>query len=160
MASQSRRGAVPSATGRVDPAKECEALDGDDGHRVGDAAVKGHRQDVVERQPADDELLGAIGGRLAVAEAGRDEQDRQLVADAVREMERASSRQSVASTPVSSSSSRSGTIEAALTVGNPALGEFPRIGVERVAVLADEEDAMSSSMTSTPDARLAKWTTP
>ena len=53
---------------------------------------------------------------------------------------RASSCQSAASTPVSSRSSRRAPSSARLAGGDAALRDLPRVGVERVAVLADEQD--------------------
>ena len=119
-----------------------EALDRDDRHRVADPAVEGHREDVVERQPADREVLRAVRRRDPVGQAGREEQDGELVGDAVREVDAGEL------APVARLDARLlaelafRAVERGLAGGHAALRDLPRVGIERVAMLPDEQDAV------------------
>ena len=72
---------------------------------------------------------------------GRDEQDAQLVGHRVGQEQRHSSRHASASKPVSSASSRRAPASRRLVRRGSALGDLPAVGVQRVAVLADQQDA-------------------
>ena len=74
---------------------------------------------------------------------------------------RASSRQSVGLDAGLLAQLAPGAVERRLPGGHAAFGDLPRIRVERVAVLADEERRdRRRRWPTTPAARLAKWTTP
>ena len=110
-----------------------------DRHHVADPAVEGHRQHLVERQPADLELLGPVGRRDAVASGRSRGTGPRARRDAVGEVDPGQLRQSAALTPVSSTSSRWAPSSGVSPVGHAAFRDLPRVRVERVAVLADEQ---------------------
>ena len=142
IASQSRRPSVMRRGHRGTGTLERQPLDGDDRHHVADPAVEGHGQHLVERQPADLEVLRPVGRRDAVGQAARDEQHRELVRDAVGEVDPGQLAPVRGGHPGLLDELAPGTLERRLTRGHAALRDLPGVLVERVAVLPDEEDAV------------------
>ena len=100
-----------------------------------------HRQRLVERHPADRELLGRIRAtrrRGSTARAANSTPASSLIE--FDRWNRTSSRQPSASTPVSSRSSRRAPSSGDSPARDAALGDLPGVRIERVAVLADEQD--------------------
>ena len=106
-------------------------------------------------------VLGRLGCRRARSRPGRQEEHGGLVGDRVREVdpgELAPRRRPRRRSP---RAARAAPRRARLAVGHAALGDLPRVGVERVAVLADEQHAVARRRRrGRPAARFAKWTTP
>ena len=110
-------------------------------HRVGDLARVDHRHDLVERHPPDAQVLGRVGRRLAVGQPGREVEHAGLVGDRVRQVERRRSRATPRPRSRSPRGARAGRPSSRSSSGrDAALGDLPGVAIERVAVLADEDD--------------------
>ena len=110
--------------------------------------------------PAGLELLGRLRVGRAVRHDRREVEDRHFVADGVREVAPGQLDPFRGLDTGLLSQLPADTVERRLRGRHAALRDLPRPGVERVAVLADQQDAIVLVEDHDPAARFAKWITP
>ncbi len=114
---------------------------GDHAHRIGDLAAPEHRPGFVPFDAADVDPLAALGLAGAFGQLGRPEQVGDLVADRVGQVRRGDELEPAGDEPGLLAELAERRRLGSLGLGASAFGDLPRVGVERVAVLADEPDA-------------------
>jgi hypothetical protein len=129
--------------GHATPAPEQRhPLDPDDRDSVGDAAVDRHRERLLEGHPADRKILGGLRGGRPLGQARRQPHEPELVGDRIgqgvapdldpRACLDAGLLAELATNPV----------KRFLVRADAALWDLPRVGIQRVAVLADEQQPL------------------